>query len=52
MTTSDFEIIKDALETAERYISHIGANYTEAGKPHPQQLLLDKLNEALRILKD
>lgn len=47
----NFEAIKYAVDTAFNYISHTGANYTERGEPHPQQLLVDKLIEAQAELK-
>lgn len=40
----------DAVETAIRYIENCGANQTMKGLPHPQQLLLDKLDQALIFL--
>lgn len=44
-TTREGQIaeLRAGLEDAQRYIVHVGANQTERGLPHPQQLLLDRL---------
>ena len=38
--------VADAIDTAIRYLRFQGANYIEKNLPHPQQLLLTKLEEA------
>lgn len=48
----DIQALHAAAQTASNYIHHIGANHTEAGKPHPQALLLANLDTALLTLKD
>jgi hypothetical protein len=40
-----------AAETASNYIHHVGANVTEKGLPHPQALLLERLDNAIANLK-
>jgi hypothetical protein len=35
------------LQTALRYIEHIGANCTERGQGHPQQALVDSIRNAI-----
>ena|SRR3990167_774527 len=48
----DRNAIIEALESALRYIQHVGANHIMCGQPHPQQWIVDKLEEVIRALKN
>lgn len=44
--------LRDAAQTASNYIHHVGANQTEQGLPHPQALLLSRLDDNLKALNN